>query len=146
MTTRMKSLTVALMLLVAALLPISAAPASATNADHCRGYISAFYKSKDRVYLHYRVKCDRVQKTIGASSFLRRAASDVKDTTWVDCKNVSFCTAVVSLRDKPGTQTYYARTDTSTFERPYTYAQRTTLVLCGSGARHMTCASGYKKF
>jgi hypothetical protein len=146
MTTHMKSLTVALMLLVAALLPVTAAPASASNADNCRGRISSFYKSNGRVYLHYRVTCDRVQKRMGASSFLRRAASDVKQTRSVDCVNVSFCTAVASVRDKAGTQTYYARTDTSTLERPYTYAQRTTLVLCGSGAKHMTCAAGYKNF
>lgn len=145
--TAVKRLTLALLLAVATLVPVgSLSPASAANTDNCRGHISSFYKSNGRVYLHYRVTCDRKQEKIGASSFLRKAASDVHVTEYRTCKNVSFCTAVASLADKRGSQLYYARTDESTLEVPATYAQRRYLVVCGTRSGNMRCGAGSKSF
>jgi hypothetical protein len=138
-----KTVLLALLVVVAALVPaasLSAAQAQDSNPDDCRGFISSFYKSNGRVYLHYRVACNRTQDSISASAFLRRAGSDYKSIQKTRCYSTKFCTGVASLKDKAGSQRYYARTSEDIGPPPDTYADRSTVVVCGE----MKCGAGSK--
>jgi hypothetical protein len=140
-----KSVLLALLFMAAALMPaasLSAAQAQDSNPDDCRGFVSSFYKSNGRVYLHYRVSCTRTQDSISASAFLRRAASDYKSIQKTRCYKTKFCTGIASLKDKAGSQRYYARTSEDIGPPPDTYADRKTVVVCGE----MACGAGSKLF
>ena len=121
------------LLLVATLLPVvSASPASAVvNRDGCRGYVSYFYKSNGRVYLHAKVACSRAQETIKVTAFLRRGDTWSRPTH--TCTGTSFCVAVASLGDHAGSQLYTGGPYSGWYP-PATYARR--------GGTTMTCDNG----
>jgi hypothetical protein len=130
----MRKIVMACLLLVASVLSVStASPASAvSNRDNCHAYVSHFYKSAGRVYVHARLSCSRAQDKISVKAFLRRG------DTWsrpgaVVCTHTSFCTAVASLGDKSGSQ-LYSGGPVQGYYPPPTYARR--------GSTTMTCNNG----
>jgi len=131
------------LLLVSALLPVlSARPASAVvNRDGCHGYVSHFYKSNGRVYLHAKVACSRAQGTIKVTAFLRRGDTWSRPTR--TCTGTSFCVAVASLADHSGSQLYTGGPYSGWYP-PATYARRgSTTMTCDNG---MSCKLSGKYF
>ena len=110
----------------------ASAASAASGMDGCHGYVSHFYRSAGRVYLHAHVACSRTEDKIVVTAFLRRG------DTWsrpgaITCTHVSSCTAVASLSDPKGSQRHSGGVAPGHYP-PATYVTR--------GGRTVTCDSG----
>ena len=111
----------------------------------CSGYVLNFYEGDGLVKMTYAINCSKKVDKIQLKAFLREGDRWSQQNI-VTCRNVRICTNAESLRDRAGSESYFARAFEGHFP-PSTYVQHNgNTWICNAPEHAMPCGGAGNNF